>query len=430
MFKKYRHVKKIIRKIMINFRGVDSSELLFESVYKVEKLMDKVFDVQKLHPLDGQISEDTKKLILKYCFPLGNNMCNYWDDQLSVYIIQEKGQPVKYLYIQIYQSASKIVEICLISKFLHIRLISKIFYFLNESNSVNVLSLFANIPFKQGFYDIVCPPPSTDYACPYVLSPRSEIASLHQNFLKYYPPFYAAWIMAFLLSNQRILVISSHTSRITQTIMSILSFFYPINNVCTVKSLICDSEEKDISNIKGPCIIGLPSIMIPIVHKSILKTDVKLNCDEPNLSCEDPPKFNQTLSQKIESFHSSVCTLTKYMQPGFPSSLILQQFNEFFISFLMDTFGVPSKDSATISASIAKAKSSNANSVEALVSKSMGVQELLEKTDKADPEVMDLLWNKKELNDLQKALALNSGGHNRNQSIPNVQPKRSRTLFK
>ena len=131
------------------FLGTPSknSYFLFEAVYKVERLMDKVFDVQILHPLDGQISEDTKQMILKYCFPLGNNMCNHWDDQLSVYIIQEKNQPVKYLYIQIYQSASKIVEICLLSKFLHIRLISKIFYFLNESNSVNVLSLFANIPF-------------------------------------------------------------------------------------------------------------------------------------------------------------------------------------------------------------------------------------------------------------------------------------------
>ena len=416
---------------MINFRSVDSSDFLFEAVYKVERLMDKVFDVQILHPLDGQISEDRKQMILKYCFPLGNNMCNHWDDQLSVYIIQEKDQPVKYLYIQIYQSASKIVEICLLSKFLHIRLISKIFYFLNESNSVNVLSLFANAPFEKTNYDIICPSPSSEYICPYALSPRSEIASLHQYFVKYYPPFYAAWIMAFLLSNQRILVISSHTSRITQTIMSILSFFYPINSVCTVKSLICNGEEKEIPHITGPCIIGIPSIIIPIMHKMIQKTDVILNCDEPNLSCDELPKFNQTLYQKIESFHSSVCSLTKHMQPGFPSSLILQQFNDFFISFLMDTYGVPSKDPASFSAPINKLKSSSANTVEALVAKSPAVKELFEKTEKGDKEVKDLFWNQTEQkNDLQRALALTSGAYSRGQSIPNgTLGKRAKTLL-
>ena len=416
---------------MLRFRTIDSKEPLFEAVYKVEKIIDQLSDVQILHPLDAKVSDETKKIILKLCFPLENNMCNHWDTDVSVFILEEKDKSYKYLYVQYFDNASKVVAISILSKFLHIRLFKKILFFLTDSNSVNILNDFSKAPFTASSYSIICSPPAPEYGCPYDVSQKSEIASLHQFFYKNYPPFYAAWIIVFLLSNLRIFVTSSSSSKITQTVLSILSLFYPLTSFCQVKSLIYHDNENEISQISGPCVIGIPSLLLPYTTKLITKNDVILNCDEPNLCCELQPKFNHSLYLKIQGFQSTITSATMHIQPGFPSSLIVQHHCDFIASYIVDTFGLTSKDYEQIANHASKVITSGGNNAENALANSKLLKELIEKTDKGDKEIQDLFWAaEKKKNDLHKAMELSSTA-TRGAAMPLSQgaQKRSKTFL-
>jgi hypothetical protein len=368
---------------MLKFRTPETKEPLFEAVYRVERFNAKISAVEVLYPIETKIDEKMSKIVISCAFPLENNACTYKDKLITVHVVENHGNPRQYLYIKYFFQSQKIVVIAILSEFLHIRLFEKMFTFVTDSNIVDVLSVFSNPEFKYESYEVTCESDHPDYVITDGISMRSEIANFHLFFLTYYPPAYAATIVAMLVSNIRVFVVGSSTAKITQTIFAIISFFYPVVDPVKVISLI--RNENEVSMVSGSSIIGVHTTMLTKVSKLLMKEDLIFNIDDPYITCEAPPKFSTGVLMKIHEFQHNIKTLTKIMKPAFPAKLILRQTTGFLLSLIGVTYSINPRDVESVKTKTQKFQGNGAN-LEYTLAKSMFMKEFIEKSESKEKE--------------------------------------------
>ena len=410
-------------KKMMKFRTPETKEPLYEGVYKVERVMTEISEVQVLHSSDEKLSEDLAKRIKELSFPLEHSGCTHWDKSVSVHILELAGKPLKYLYIRYFDQNQKIVAISILSEFLHIRLIEKIFSFLDDSKNVEILKAFSNPLFKHSYYEVTCESPISDYVVPYGLSGRSEIASLHQFFLANYPPSYAATIAAMIASDVRVLVVGSSTAKITQTILAIISLFYPVLNPAKVSSLIRNEDE--LSAFSGASIIGVHTTLLTKINRLIKPNDCIFNIDDPYLSCEAPPQFSLGVYAKIIDFHNAIMILTSSLKPAFPAKIVLRQTTGFLLSLIGVSYSINPRDINSVKARVDKMKESG-EAPENKLAKSMFMKEFIEKCEKKEKEFA--LFYEEPVTDTGLIKKLGISGGTQLQK-PTYAPKRAKTFL-
>lgn len=371
---------------MFVFRGEGSKELLFDAVFLVEKSGNTVSDVDVVFPDHDDYSAHFKNLIKTCAFPLIDSQGITWDTDMTVHFIRDHNGNQYYIYTQYYILTSKYLTISFITKYHHFRLFSALFSTITSQVEKRFYRKASKIKFKLEDFDIK--PKKDEMNLSMGVSPASEIAYLHYFFLSNYPPALIGTLISLICAGRRIFVVSSSTSKITQTVFAIASFFYPVVSAETFYPLLVhDNVASAFKIYEG--VVGIHSTSFLSISEQIETVDVVFNCDDIYISCQRPPKYKSWLNTEIASFAQSIRNATMNYSPAFPSNIVKTMISEFLILYLTKLFGCPRNPDAILGDF--KRYSSNGDRLEHIACRTPIIKEFMRMA-KNREEVMEVFW--------------------------------------
>lgn len=376
---------------MFVFRKEDSSDLLFEAVFLIEKSENTISDVNVVFPETDNYSVQFKSIIKNCAFPLMDNQAITWDTDMTVHFIKDEKNTQYYVYTQYYNLHSKYLSISIITKYHHFRLFSALFSTMTSQVEKQFYKKASNIKFKQEGFDIK--PKKDEMNLSMGVSATSEINYLQSFFLSNYPPHLIGTLISLICVGVRIFVISSSTSKVTQTVFSIATFFYPIIASEIFHPLLTHNEIANAFKFHEG-VIGINTISFLSIVDQLGQNDAVFNCDDVYIACQHPPRYKSWLNSEIASFASNIRNATMHYSPAFPSSNVRSMVAEFFLTYITKLLG-SSKNPDALQAEFKK-YSTNGDKLENCVCRSPVIKEFMRLTKSRDEQVMSVFWEQKQ----------------------------------
>lgn len=309
-------------------------EKLFEFFIQIN--LDKTYD--NLFPTDYDLKEPMLDKVYRYCFPFpaeSNQLLafeetrcvNYFKDPFS------KNDTFYFIYLQ-YEYKNKkekkndeLVVHCIVSKYLYPRCLFAILQDYQENSNSDILSFYYNAKLNKTQFDTMIDKKDKNIPIYDGLSDESQIAYLHQFFISAFPTDYIPLLITFLIYDKPILVFSSSFNTLTHTVLSIASFFYPLNIMrLKVFPLLpydyIDSEGKD------SLILGIPTALLKINLDKLEKDFILFNADEPYIS-NGAFEIPNEIFNEIDRLSQDLSHLCKYTRPAFPAPFALKRIQAF-----------------------------------------------------------------------------------------------------
>ncbi|KAH0790743.1 hypothetical protein GPJ56_005338 [Histomonas meleagridis] len=339
---------------MFRFRPPENDNL-FEFVGKLElPTKDEQNKITIIFPSDGQEYEDFNDSILNLVFPLPNNVFikkgdKTWINLLENQVINDLPQTL-FIYIHYHFNESVLEAYFLVSKYLHPKLLTKLVELAPTENANNIFSQYRNIPFKATPYDVVCENCPEPVIQKQGFSGQCETTYFLNFFLSNYPPFYICIFIYFLFLKQKVAIVSSSFELASKTVLSILTFLYPIELSCVGIPLL---SLKDLSPLqtKDPIVIGIhSSALLQLYSDNAFKDFIIFNADDPYIFSRASNKhlFTSKITELITTFHDNVTSLCIAQKPIFPGIFILKEIDIFVVNMLKEVCNATQTDYESI----------------------------------------------------------------------------------
>lgn len=251
-----------------------------------------------------------------------------------------------FIYVLRRKEGDSAYALCVISKYLHIR----IFEFLlkkaveNLSKAKLLFPYFRNIKFVADKYDVYIQP-AAEWECPISngLSPIGEIGYHHEYLLKRFPPYFLGTIIAYLFTDMPVVVISSSLEDLSHTVLSLSHLLYPLQ-VDKFKVPITTIVGKDVVSkltTAGPCILGCHSSMSGELARF---NGIVLNTDVPYITPLHVPTMTPRMVDLISQFNDNIASYVEQYRPVFPSHSIYRAQSKLVIDLFGSAFSCESDD--------------------------------------------------------------------------------------
>lgn len=374
---------------MFFFRDENSKDLLFEAVFLVERTDKGISGFNMVFPETDTFLTHIKEQVKRLSFPLVEDQGITWDPEMTVNLIPSENIHY-YLYTKYYTQQTKFIAVAILSRYHHFRLFKSLFSTITSQIPKTFYQDSSKIEFEKTTYEIRPKKQVNDLNLNMDVSPLSEIAYLQSYFLANYPPTIIGSLMPLVCAGCRIFVVSSNTTKITQTVFAIASFFYPIVANDVFYPLIAHQNISTLSKLHEG-VIGIHSLTFLAIQDRILQADIIFNLDDVYISSGQPPKFKSWLNVQISEFAQTVRNVTKNYEPAFPAYNIRCLITDFFTNFLAKILNT-TKVTETIMIELKRYSGSGSN-LENYVAKSPIIKQLYRLTREKNKQVQDLIWD-------------------------------------
>lgn len=256
------------------------------------------------------------------------------DIEQETYIVAVKDINEQRYYCYIFcknnlkDDGKSIFLLSIISKYLQPHLLNWAVEVVGKTGCFELFEELKNSKFENNGYDVYLNIKS-EYNCPYYanhdLTTQGEYGKLLEKFIRNFSPVYIPIILNYLMHDSKIIVLSSSCSRISEVVLSILSFLYPFgNNEIAINFFpLRRNSFLEFQSMKGPCIFGVHSTMVNQLTKlieCIKDSFIIFNID--NVYIHEVNSARQETSPKLSEiilkYQSDLTNIIYSSVPAFP----------------------------------------------------------------------------------------------------------------
>jgi hypothetical protein len=296
----------------------------------------------QIFPKDTVPDPDLLQRTVEACCLIDFRGSQLWSSGLFVTILT--GTPRLFLYLLGSFENSTQTGYCIVSKYLHIRLVRWILQELRkeEAEGLRICAWCHSRRLVETKLDTFLEPDDDFATCRFIrgLSSYSEVAFHLDYLLTSFAPYFLASIITYLFADAKVLVMSSSFSHMSSTIFGIAHVLHPIRS----DDIAIPINFVGIKNLRtiempGPCLIGVHSSLMDEIKKLQNQRYVIVNADVPYIAPMAIEPMPQQVKDALVEFHERVVQVVLQKDPTFPAMAIAAEMSAFWVTLLGPCLG-------------------------------------------------------------------------------------------